>query len=311
MAGQTLLGSGGLLYLKDSNFTTKYHGGQHTLQKIPKAKHTYFVKFTVPVQATMALGIPAYKVFDLTFMLKSIDVPSVSYDTETVNQYNRKRVVQTQTSYDTLAMTFYDDKEGLAMGFMEDYHRYYYADTRVNFGAERVKWNNGTLLSVDNERDFGFKYKSVPFFEKMTIFRLDSKRYATVWDCHNPVFKSIKYDALDYSETSPSLINTVVEYEGYSMPYKYLPIKDIISDQVYTGLQPILDVVGENADFYDIDDPYEGVGSFLHGLSTDAIKDFATDGNLNGFTYLNDLAIEPIKEFGTSTLSSFGNFIFG
>lgn len=45
-------------------------------------------------------------------LVKNINLPKFSIATAEMNQYNRKRFVQTKVSYDPIAITFHDDNAG-------------------------------------------------------------------------------------------------------------------------------------------------------------------------------------------------------
>lgn len=61
-------------------------------------------------------------------LIKSIEMPSMKIDTESLNQYNRKRISQTRINYDPIKLVFHDVADGKTLKFWEMYYRYYFAD---------------------------------------------------------------------------------------------------------------------------------------------------------------------------------------
>lgn len=61
-------------------------------------------------------------------LIKSVDMPSFKVETATLDQYNRKRVVQTNISYEPIKMVFHDVADGKTLMFWEMYYRYYFGD---------------------------------------------------------------------------------------------------------------------------------------------------------------------------------------
>ena len=75
-------------------------------------------KFLFHVQFTLNSDIPAIRnskifqqtqIYNISLAVKTIDLPKYRIDNETLNQYNRKRVVQTKINYDPVNITFHDD----------------------------------------------------------------------------------------------------------------------------------------------------------------------------------------------------------
>lgn len=55
------------------------------------------------------------------FYIKTTDLPRITIETQTLNQYNIRRNVNTHVSYEPLTMTFYDTKDNGFQKFLESY----------------------------------------------------------------------------------------------------------------------------------------------------------------------------------------------
>ena len=62
-------------------------------------------------------------------------MPKFKITTDTVNQYNRKAVVQTKLTYEPITITFHDDMANATTDLWKNYYQYYYADPNVGVKA--------------------------------------------------------------------------------------------------------------------------------------------------------------------------------
>ena len=91
----------------------------------PKFKFLFHVYFDInkdyiPSAATW----PTDANFGLA--VKSVQLPKYTVDLTTLNQYNRKRVVQTKLKYDPINIVFHDDNKGLMNQLWYTYYTYYF-----------------------------------------------------------------------------------------------------------------------------------------------------------------------------------------
>jgi hypothetical protein len=74
----------------------------------PRFKFLFHVSFTLNTAEIPALSQLAgvNEITSLSYLVKTVDLPKYTIATETLNQYNRKRVVQTKINYDPVTITF-------------------------------------------------------------------------------------------------------------------------------------------------------------------------------------------------------------
>ena len=98
----------------------------------PRFKFLFHVVFTLNVGQIPALRnakvFGASEIYNLSLAVKTIDLPKYNITTDTLNQYNRKRVVQTKINYDPVKITFHDDQSDLIRNMWYNYYSYYYKD---------------------------------------------------------------------------------------------------------------------------------------------------------------------------------------
>ena len=136
-------------------------------QYAPKFKFLFHVYFETNPTA-YAVGLPQGVNFGLA--VKSAKLPNYTFDTHTMNQYNRKRIVQTKIKYDPIDITFHDDNGGsttdpTAGGAIRNmwynYYTYYYKDASKpvvtvsgnNVSSDALGTGNGTNNATYNERN--------------------------------------------------------------------------------------------------------------------------------------------------------------
>lgn len=65
---------------------------------------------------------------ELGMLVKAADLPKFTVENETVNQYNKKTVVQKRIVYNPVNLTFHDDMSNVTHRLWVYYYNYYYAD---------------------------------------------------------------------------------------------------------------------------------------------------------------------------------------
>jgi hypothetical protein len=78
----------------------------------------------------------------LGLLVKNIQLPNYTLDTETLNQYNRKRVIQKKINYLPVSMIFHDDGGYLSRNLWYNYYTYYYKDS--TYGYDNIPNQSGT-----------------------------------------------------------------------------------------------------------------------------------------------------------------------
>jgi len=231
--GQNLLNGAadGSPYLRDYTHASKTFR-TNSYENAPKLKflfHTYFEFNNEAYTTAPNFGI----------LVKEIKLPSFTMQTEQLNQYNRKRIVQTKIKYDPIEITFQDDNGNNVTGMWEAYYRYYYNDgskpgqvLRGNRGNNRF-FQEGTSSIVDynsnniyteaagqEEHDWGLSGGAntadgvkIPFFKNITVFGLNQHNFIA-YTLINPLIINFSHDTYNYSEGSGVMQNRMtIDYE--------------------------------------------------------------------------------------------------
>lgn len=220
-----------LLQWDDTNYAANLFGvrrGQH--YNIPKPKFLFYIDFKMN-PAGMNYINAADNDRRLGFMVKSADRPSVQYQQQELNQYNRKRLVTTGVSYGSMSYTFHDTIDSPALRMFKDYSAYYYHDFRKNasdFGYDVV---NG----VNHTTDFGYSPKNngsdIYFFSSIDFYEFYNGYY-TMYQLMNPKFESVSFSSADMQSSEGQDVTITVKPEGIVWSAITQPITEEVSHLV-------------------------------------------------------------------------------
>lgn len=266
------------MMLRDSHTASSNYGlNDDSWTRIPKPGFLYYIRF-VRSNAGLtgndwAKGIGVYA--------KKIDRPKISFETETLNQYNKKRVVQTKVEYEPISFTFHDTVDNKVQHMFEDYFRFYYADPRQ---GEAVDWAwdiNSADMWMGQAKAWGYvppvgNPDNVYFFSHIELYIMYGGKYS-LWQIINPKIKSFNPSDMDYSSSEGAEISMQFAYEG--LVYK-----------------------GNNKDLSNQDGLLTEMG--LSASSFYEPRTSSGSGGILGSTTYNGQGAEP--SYGTSTQASVG-----
>lgn len=230
-------------YLRDYTHASKtFRAGSYGYA--PKYKFLFHVYFDVNKQYIQATqGWPEDQNFGLA--VKNIDLPKYSFDLETLNQYNRKRIIQTKVKYDPIQITFHDDNQNLIRRLWYTYYTYYYKDatqpdintqttasitSNTGQSEEQVNLNFRNIYqSTITNNDWGYVgeggqtydaqasavYNSkVPFFSGINIYGFNQHNFV-LYRLVNPIIESFAHDKYDYAQGNGVMENSMtLQYES-------------------------------------------------------------------------------------------------
>jgi len=214
----------------------------------PKFKYLFHVYFKINPEA-----FPGAVSNDYGVLVKSVKLPSFNIETAILNQYNRKRIVQTKIKYDPIDVTFHDDNGsglgtpnlgGTIRALWKAYYNYYYFDgttPEVVFSGNRgaggtpVQGGGGTIIIPTEARyndrtqykpsntgntDWGYIGENqnadgvkIPFFKNITIFGFNRHLFSA-YTLINPIITRFTHDTYDYAQNTGTMENQMsIDYE--------------------------------------------------------------------------------------------------
>ena len=229
-------------YLRDYTHASKtFTSNQYELK--PRFKFLFHVQFTInTLIPALNQFVTAGDISSLSYVVKTVDLPKYNIKTETLNQYNRKRIVQTGIEYQPVNITFHDDGGDVVRNLWYNYYSYYYKDPTHKY-LSTANNTNGSAGAVENQvtafgyntrdiyddarpvNDWGYIGESTsdgntpgstgkpPFFRDIRIFGMDQHKYAE-YVLINPVITNWNHDTYNYSEGGGVMQNTMtINYE--------------------------------------------------------------------------------------------------
>jgi hypothetical protein len=214
----------------------------------PRYKFLFHVFFTINTgqipQLQNAFGDG--EVATVGLMVKTVQLPTYSISVDTMNQYNRKRLVQSKIEYNPVQIVFNDDQSDLIRNMWYNYYRYYYKDSTYNYdNTASINGSIGNLQTLQN--GFGYNTRDIyensrqvsdwgyigegyqdtlalpgstvdpsskpPFFRDIKIYGLSQKKFAS-YVLINPMVTEWQHDTYDYGQGAGTMTNTMtVKYE--------------------------------------------------------------------------------------------------
>lgn len=183
------------------------------LRLAPKNKFLYHVVFNVNSTALKALSFKYRHQNEINMLVKSAELPKFTLQTETLNQYNRKKVVNVKIDYNPVTIRFHDDNLGVVLQLWYNYYHYYFGDTS---SADMPTSYNRNATKHKNfiKGKFGLDNGSgIPFFTSIDIYQLAKKAWFK-YKLINPVITAWNHDQLDSSSNQPSEQSMTLAYES-------------------------------------------------------------------------------------------------
>lgn len=178
--------------------------------------------------------------FNPGLLVRSIDLPKYTLGVAELNQYNRKRFINTKISYDPVKITFHDDNNNKIKHLWQSYYGYYFNDPAQpvisgNKYSRDADDKSTSILNIKNtysptydNKNWGFageltaanqfngtpnNYK-IPFFKSIKIYGFNQHNFA-LYVLINPVISSFAHDSYDYYSTRDTMQHTMtINYES-------------------------------------------------------------------------------------------------
>ena len=180
---------------------------------------------------------------NLSLTVKTVDLPKFTIETDVLNQYNHKRIIQKKLKYEPVNITFHDTSNDLVRKMWYYYMSYYYKDPSNRYldpnnnngtnGQSSLRqagfgYNDRDIYDKDrigNVNDWGYIGEAYndgnmagttgkpAFFRDIRIYGMDQRKFAE-YVLINPLITSWAGDTYSYAEGGGVMQNTMtVDYE--------------------------------------------------------------------------------------------------
>jgi hypothetical protein len=200
-----------------------------------KVKFTFHTVFDINESAVVGNPIDAGN--NLGLLVKSVKLPTFNIEVQEMNQYNRKRLIQSKIKYQPIDITFHDDNSSQVTAIWDAYYRYNYADAWnpvVNPWQGASKGSPGAFNrrniydpSISGDTEYGYRGdvrgdigdartqsgEKVPFFNNITIYGMWAGTYIA-YTLINPIITTFDHDTYDYADGAGTMQNRMtIDYE--------------------------------------------------------------------------------------------------
>jgi hypothetical protein len=210
----------------------------------PKSKFLFHVAFSINQSALKNIDLVQRYRNEINVLVKSCDLPQFKVTVDTLNQYNRKKNIQSTHKYEALNIVFHDDNMSLINQLWQNYYSYYYADSKSALDPSAYKRNatrNSNFITNPYGLDNG---STAPFFNYITIYQMARHEYVS-YTLLNPVISSFNHNKLDYAQsTTPHDFSMSIAYEAVAYGNGTVTVGDPEGfafehyDQTPSSLQP-------------------------------------------------------------------------
>ena len=137
----SLIGPYNSTYLRDSRHSRYDFGqnGEYFLRNVPRQKFNYFIKIDLDTNIRV-MGPDSPPIVRKFFtsaeelllipLAKSVSLPGVNITTETLNEYNKKTIINTGIKFTPITLEFHDVVDGKTLRFWELYYETYFKNGR-------------------------------------------------------------------------------------------------------------------------------------------------------------------------------------
>ena len=228
-------------YLRDYAHASKVFrsNGYENAPRLKFLFHVYFNINTVEIP-TLRNIYGAGDSSTIGLLVKNVQLPQFQIQTDTLNQYNRKRIIQKKIEYQPVQFELHDDGGDLIRTMWYNYFSYYYKDPSQKYNnISNINGTNGLSASDPNGfsyntrdiyannravNDWGFIGESYddgtnsangkpPFFRDISIYGFDQHKFVQ-YTLVNPLITTWNHDQYDYSQGDGTMKNSVtVAYE--------------------------------------------------------------------------------------------------
>jgi len=165
-------------------------------------------------------------------LVKTVQLPSFTLDTEEYIQYNRKRLVHNRIKYEPVQVVLHDDASDIIRQLWHKYYTYHFNDAayqyesgipgdpakgkanyhdRDIYDGNRVQQSAGWGKTITNPNGGDTK---PAFFKDITIYGMSRGQYRS-YTLVNPVISAWKHDQYDYSAGDGVMQHDVtIQYEA-------------------------------------------------------------------------------------------------
>jgi len=180
----------------------------------PRTKFNYYLRIELDPAASKGASFKGKHAEEVGLLVKTAELPKFTFDSKTLNQYNRKKIIYKMINYEPVNLTFHDDNQGVVSALWALYYGYYIKDRNL----PNTAYDNTVYKNTGKGSNF-FRYGldnniTAPLLKSVTIYTMGRRRFIG-YTLVNPKIKNWQHGLMDYSASSePAESSMQLEYEA-------------------------------------------------------------------------------------------------
>lgn len=297
-AGNRIYYRGLPLMMRNSRYATVHTKTNRAISAMPRQKFMFYASFK-PGPLLSTRNFESWQ-SGFAFQIAKIDRPKFSMKTETLKQYNRKRVVYTGIEYPDITITLHDTVDDRVLKVWRDYYQWHFGDGRRSNSSSRrgdASWHSSVIeRQFSIGKGWGFAPQAQidnQFFDELNIYTFYGRKFTKV-RMYNPKIVSLEFDQSETDSSQFHQVTMTIRHEGV----EYIDIAK--------NLGPVeVNLFNLNAgDYYEPSDLFGGVNAFL--LELDDNINGAIDGLLNQVAYNVPFVGQVLASYGAQAVRASG-----
>lgn len=210
------------------------------MARAPRTKFLYHVQFNINNPAIASKSFITNNEGAINMLVKTADLPKITFEHDIKNQYNRKRIIYKELKYEPLNIVFHDDNLGVINALWAQYLSYYsgerylpptfwtqqlgpYAKDASTKGAAQgfnldSESGRNAAAAIPGRIRYGLDVDKKnfvrPFFDSITIYTLSRKKFNS-YTLINPHITSWNHGNVDQSASNGTIEATMnIVYES-------------------------------------------------------------------------------------------------
>ena len=240
----------------------------------PRLPFQYIVHFDINPTISAAFFGKNYGPYDLAQMVKTIDIPSMSFTVEKRPKYNKQVPVIITKEFKDFNLTVHDDISSTWLAFWQIYYNYHFTDgrhTQTGVDADDfvTEIHNSKLIRLEGDHMSQFDgldihgQKQSQFINNIHVYQLHGQSVQRT-TAVNPIITDVQFTPLDYAGSGTSQEITF----GFSYEkLHYSPVINFDYDEEGVFLEEAIEDFVKATPFNPSGDRIRGLVKGLFGLT--------------------------------------------
>jgi len=165
----------------------------------------------------------------MSSLVRTADMPQIEFKTQTLNEYNRKKIVNTGVEYQPVTIRVVDTASNAWLTILMKYFSYHYMNPRNKgnqgdrdmdnmsniTGAEMIASQFGAGSPFDSNKA-GYNINYNPHFFERIDYVLYHAQKGTQYSLFNPVMTGFTHSPIDYASNELMEFTMTFQYESYT-----------------------------------------------------------------------------------------------